>query len=147
MKLRSALKDAFSKPPPTPDIKAFLREQRNELGGEGFSHTFFNMFRGRRYNQFVDYGAMALKLTKLINSLDYSIDPSDHDRSFASLIVEKLLFDDRHDCYQNVPYIIADFIKVNQDVFWLSVSNILIDSFNENGTGDIVWQKCPHGTE
>ncbi len=152
MKLLKALQDAFGKLPTEPDVIAFLRAQRDEMGGEDFSGLFFSMFCGRGYNQFVDYGAMALKLARLIHvdlwdHVQSANTPHAGERHCVGEMVCKLLFDDRHDCYQNVPYYIADFIKANPKLdvmaFWLSISDILIDSFNIHGTGDLVWRAKP----
>lgn len=154
MELLEALKMAFDVLPDTINVRDFLRKKQCEFGSEAFSLVMFDVFCARRYNSFMDYGSMALKISRMFaDRYPYykplSTNDCDNDESCAHLIVDRLLFDDRHDCYQNVPYLLEDFIKSNidsfgdkeKDEFWTLIANILITSFNCSGTSDILWKQ------
>ncbi len=144
MKLLQAFSEAFNATPPNGNIRLFLIEQCNKVGCETFSYNMFNWFGGRAYNEFLDYGLCALKFHNLFQNKYRYLQQDD----FVTEIINRLLFDDRHDLYQNAPYYLKDLYELNKNKqkelkdFWKDVSVILIDCFNENGTGDVSHKNC-----
>lgn len=143
-KLLAVLKKAFNLTEFPTSIKEVLQSQRDLTEDkEEFVCIFSGTFCGRSNNEFVDYELLAIYLKRLLAkmppSCDFSIRGSKRDVSEE--IIYRLFFDDRHDCCQNVPFILHEFVEKNSGIinpqdFWMAVSDCFIDAFNADGTGD-----------
>ena len=115
-------------------------------GYRGFVKQMLGVFGGRGYNQFLDYPLIAVKLNQLFCEQnrykwkDERVDDKDW-FDLASECVKLLLWDDRHDLYQNLPYTLDDLYKLAKEdlagTFWHDIAKILIESFNCDGSGNI----------
>lgn len=133
MKLLILFKDVFNELPNDIDIKNCLLSHKEQLGSETFCNIYFNQICGRSYNNFVDYGAAALKFVNYFKEIGV----------FNNIqgIVDSLLLDDRHDCGTNIQHYLYKILKensLNKDSFWSNIADILIGCFNESGTGDML---------
>jgi hypothetical protein len=130
MKVLQLMEDCFEQLPKTSNLALFLFQRAKVLGYENFFNLFIQYVGGRGYNQFLDYGLFALKLNNIFGK--EIIDG----KFIAPEMTFSLLHDDRHDLYQNLPYGIQ---KCKIENKWKLATIALIESFNENGTGDV---KC-----
>ena len=144
MKILNMLSDIFDElPKPGQGVKEFINEQRmdSEKTNCAFFHLVIQYLGGRSYNEFLDYSLLAIKLNAIYNKYCYGLGAWD-DMQKAIL---KLLTDDRHDLWQNLPYYLNDVSKAldkekgseEADTFWLDIIMATIDCINVNGTGDI----------
>ncbi len=80
-------------------IKEWIKEKRVERNDDcSFFRTTIQHFGGRGHNEFLDYGLMALKFVHFFEGEQKLVDAS-----------KFLLFFDRHDLWQNLPYIVEEF--------------------------------------
>jgi len=146
MKVLKMCQDMFGKSPEK-SIKEFFQDMRDlHIFEEGSDRTFFEFCVGylgsRGYNEFLDYSLFALKLLAYLRAEDPCV--STKGTSEMMMAIEKLLYDDRHDMYQNIPYhlddFVADFKESHKDKvseFWEYVVDSLIECINVHGTGDV----------
>jgi hypothetical protein len=154
MKLLKKLHDSYGCLPTTPSVRQFLEKQRDSMGARDFCGHFFNHFCSRPEGEFVDYGLLALKLKAHLEINypygDFEYEAPRERRGHEDLLqdlVSDLLWDDRHDCYQNVLPNLEEFLTINSNKidkffsFWEEIAEILISCFNTEGTKDVIWKK------
>lgn len=144
------IKDMFNEMPTTPDIYKYFQSKREEVKNDRkFFMDVIQYLGGRSYNKFLDYSLFAIKIVGIYRKYLYW-----HDTAWHTLhdedgdgVVNRLLFDDRHDLWQNLPYILDDAInKANADkkpitienvnAFWSAIVTALIECINLDGTSD-----------
>ena len=135
MKLLKLFKDCFEVLPDDADLQAWLRAKSKKMGSEDFFNRFIQFVGQRGYNEFLDYGLFALKLNAIFGN-EVVEDKFIQDGYLAKSMTDSLLHDDRHDLYQNLPY---DIQRSQLENKWDLVVAALIESFNENGTGDVAF--------
>ena len=139
-------KDMFDEMPNVPDIHKFFHTKREEYNDDRkFFLSVIQFLGGRSYNNFMDYSLLAIKLTYIHNKY---IPRSYHTWEHMKDGIEYLLGDDRHDLWQNLPYILDDVIKGTKEIigpqfsdeqinkFWEAVVTAIIECINTDGTGD-----------
>ena len=144
MKIFNMLSGMFNKlPNPGQSVKGFIKEQRPNFGKDA---NFFNLMirylGSRSYNEFLDYSLLAIKLNAIYNKHCFLVEGTWDEMQGA---ISKLLTDDRHDLWQNLPYYLDDASRAIEkkngaekvSAFWADVVDALIDCINVNGTGDI----------
>lgn len=144
MRILDMLSDIFDKlPRPRQSVKGFIREQRADLRTDvEFFNSIISYLGGRGYNEFLDYSLLAIKLNAIYNKHCFLVEGTWDKMQEA---ISKLLTDDRHDLWQNLPYHLGDISEAIQKkngsekaaAFWSDVVDALIDCINVNGTGDI----------
>ena len=127
-------------------IKKTFEHHRNLYNDDKrFFNAVIHYLGGRGYNEFLDYSLFATKLNVIFEKHWYDIPENIMDKYErieehpCSEAVTGLLFDDRHDLYQNLPYQLDDIEKgqENKEEFWKKVTNALIECINVNGTEDV----------
>jgi hypothetical protein len=134
MKLLNGLHMAFGSLPGDGKIKDFLRLQAVVMGSEEFCDTMCRLFGANKYNQFMDYGLLAIKLAH------FYIWEKRCFSSSADSYYHYLIADDRHDMWKNVPVCIdklAIQYPAHSEMIWSFFSKALIDCLNVHGTGDV----------
>ena len=134
MKLLESFKMAFNELPTEPGIYKFLDKMRVKLGNREFLNTVWYWYGGRGYNEFVDYSLLALKIRFLAPRTQHMPNPTTGE-DYITESVKELLFDDRHDFYQNIPYLLNPFLNVHPELEE-SFAMAWIECFNIKGTGD-----------
>lgn len=110
---------------------------------EKFAYQLMAWLGARSYNEFLDYSLLAIKLNKIFDKMMFDIpDPCWDDGGPIKETIEHLLYDDRHDMYQNVPCYLGSIYKdmpnsSSKKVFWTVITNALIECINVKGTGDV----------
>lgn len=145
MKVLDMLSDVFDKlPRPRQSIKGFINEQRKDNTGTDaeFFYLMIQYLGGRSYNRFLDYSLLAIKLNDIHDKHCFLVPGTSEDIDQA---VTKLLNDDRHDLWQNLPYYLEDITKAVEEkhgadkvkAFWFDVVGAVVDCINVRGTGDV----------
>ena len=153
MKLLQMIKDIFGEMPDRPNIHEYFQKKREEYDNDrGFFNFTIQYLGGRSYNKFLDYALFAVKLDGIYRKYLYWQDGTWEEMKEG---IEDLLFDDRHDLWQNLPYILDRVIDIAngnenpisvEDVqnFWRDVTTAMIECINIEGTGNqIVNMKYP----
>ncbi len=145
MELLQMCKDIFDVLPKGTSIKEFFSEMRALKSSEqgNTDENFFNLcvhyLGGRSYNGFLDYSLFAIKLNVIYNNHCWL--ESDCSGKRMEEAIMRLLMDDRHDMWQNIPYALIDVAKGlpsdKKEAFWSDIVDALIDCVNIKGTGDI----------
>lgn len=141
MKVLQLCTDLFDKAPTGSSINKFFQRMREEHkgGDKSFFHKCIQYLGGRGYNEFLDYSLFAIKLNVIFNK--YYLD-SDQWRPMREAITN-LLFDDRHDYWQNGPSELTEFAEGfgdNDDIkdsFWELVVDSMLECINVEGTEDV----------
>jgi hypothetical protein len=112
MKLLEALRESEIGIPKNGRVKSHLRYYRGKesVGSKAFCITMFSWFGGRVYNQFLDYSLLAIKVAYIFRDFNYDLYSKIEWKDKKDL-VEYLLYDDRHDLWQNAPYILERMEK------------------------------------
>jgi hypothetical protein len=119
------------------NIKKSLLKYKEKVGAEKFIQSSIPMFCGRSFNEFFDYGLFLLKLQHIYKGVFNSIDTPIYNEEGVYKLVDEatyLLFDDRHDYYQNY-----DFMSMSQEKLD-DVAIAFIECINTAGTGDISYK-------
>jgi len=98
---------------------------------------FYEMIRylgNRVYNRYLDYGALLLGITWIVKESG-TVEFSYNAVKVMQKVYFYLMFDDRHDLYQNLPGELDRLELTNRDMFWRLVSAIVVTCINEEGTG------------
>jgi hypothetical protein len=88
-------------------------------------------FGGRSLNRYMCYDSLAIDLARYVRRLSFST-------NYGALMegVSKLLWDDRHDLYQNLPYHIEDFLKESpelEDEFYAMLKKAILKALDPHG--------------
>lgn len=145
MKILDMLSDVFDELPGAhKGVKEFINEQKEDYEGttRDFFHLIIQYLGGRSYNEFLDYSLLAIKLNAIHDKHCFLVSGTSEDVDKA---ITKLLTDDRHDLWQNLPYYMDDVAKAVEkkkgaekaNNFWIAVVDAVIDCVNVNGTGDV----------
>lgn len=147
MRILQLAKDIFDQPFDGTSVKVFFQKRRKDWdmqkpnGDQAFFNFIIYYLGGRGYNEFLDYSLFAIKLKAIHAKYCYWVDGTFGEIKDA---IEHLLFDDRHDLYQNLPYNlerIAELSKDNkhysEEKFWSEIVDAVISCINVNGTEDI----------
>ena len=143
MKLLQMFRDMFGQLPDIPDVHEFMHSKRKEYDNDHkFFHLIIQFLGGRSYNCFLDYSLFAIKLNYIH---DKCIPNSYNTWEKMKEGIDYLLADDRHDLWQNLPYVLDDVIKEDEhqpisevgiEKFWAAVVTAIIECINVEGTGD-----------
>jgi hypothetical protein len=136
MKVLEFFNNCFGAMPRTPNLKHELELQLKELGPEKFFSLVIMYLGGRGYNEFLDYSLFFLKLRKIFEDCSDIEEKETELFLISDQLCHRLLWDDRHDLYQNLPYILEELPYNRYD----KVCVALIESFNPKGTGDIIYK-------
>ena len=146
MKLLELCKHMFGDMEMSPRFRDMVINKRIEYNNDlGFSHHLLGWLGGRSYNNFLDYSLLAIKLNYMFGHMKSVPNVlwfgKDEDMGLIKELINHLLYDDRHDLWQNMPYILGEiYIKIKEgpekDNFWKHIVNAIIDC-NVNGTGDV----------
>lgn len=135
MLLLQAFKDMWDELPNDPNIKKYLASKNKELGSRKFCSTMLYWFGNRSYNKFLDYSLLAIKFANWYTHRVKTKNDTDDAYIICRDIVTHLLWDDRHDMWQNIPYLID---KLDVDIsFYNLLAQWIIECFNVYGTGDL----------
>jgi len=107
-------------------------------------YWFLGFLGGRGYNQFLDYGLLLLKVSQYFKGIMWNGDFLEEYTKTIADLYHFLMFDDRHDLWQNLPYALDKMIpgfSVNDEDsrdmgVYLKLCEMLIECINEDGTGD-----------
>lgn len=152
MKLLQLYKDMFGDGKVLSKFRDAIKEKRSlQNDDRKFANFLINWIGGRSYNGFLDYSLLAIKMNRLFsNEMRHAI-PSicwfgkDGDIGDIKDLIGDLLWDDRHDLYQNMPYILDRIYKEMKDGpgkshFWTLITDAIIDCINVHGTGDVAFK-------
>lgn len=144
MKLLQLFADAGWEFPKSPWIKDyFLNKFKNEGEDEFLKNLYW--FGSRSYNEFLDYSLFAIKISNFYAKSNYKfVEEYDSFKDIEDIIIY-LLFDDRHDMYQNVPYCLNRIINGMQEEkdkkeFKIFLCCAFIESINVHGDGDVAFR-------
>lgn len=105
---------------------------------KGFFYWIIQYLGGRSYNCYLDYSLFAIKINTIMDQFHTWKEGQNESMKEA---VEDLLWDDRHDCWQNLPYSLERFVepmeKEKQEIFWDLIVEAMIQCINVEGTGDV----------
>ena len=141
MRLLQMLSDIFGKVELKESVKAMFQEKRAEVKDDKvFFNRVIQYLGGRGYNEFLDYGLFALKLKELFGPIWWKVSDKDSGHPCKEAL-DRLLLDDRHDLWQNLPYYLEEIegaYKTEEDkaAFYKKVVDALIECINVHGTGD-----------
>ena len=104
-------------------------------------HTFLGFIGCRSYNQFLDYGLLLVRLSKYIDNRDRAISYANSDKKHLDALADlyfRLMFDDRHDLWQNLPCILDTLIPAwrSDSLVCRELCEILVSCINNDGTGN-----------
>lgn len=142
MKILRMCKDIFDQTLNGTSIKEFFQEMRKAESNSDreFFMLCIGYLGGRGYNEFLDYSLFAIKLNVIFNK--YHLYTNVWSRMREA--ITNLLFDDRHDYFQNGACELDDFAKGfkgehedKAEEFWSLVVDGMIECINVNGTGDV----------
>ncbi|MCK4528835.1 hypothetical protein KAW18_15815 [candidate division WOR-3 bacterium] len=111
-----------------------------------FSHYLISYLGSRSYNKFLDYSLLATKLNYIFSNMKgisaESWYGTEGDEGTIKELIGDLLYDDRHDLWQNMPYYLEDIYKnmekgPDKENFWKYIVNAIIDCINVHGTNDV----------
>jgi len=128
------------------NFRSMLKKLRKLFNNDcKFAKCLFSVICGRGYNEFMDYSLMAIKFNAMFQDID--VDDSawygkEGDTGDIKKLITNLLWDDRHDLWQNAPYQLDRiYIDVknakDKEAFWLRVADIMVDCINVHGTEDV----------
>lgn len=127
------------------DIKNIFQKQREKYDDDGrFFNCIIQYLGGRGYNDFLDYSLFAIKMHLILAPYwwrNFGEENYPGDENPCTDIVTDLLFDDRHDLWQNMPYCLDDIHKAltNEESvdMWKRIVDAIIECINVKGTGDV----------
>lgn len=147
MKLLELYKHMLGDMKVLPSFREMVINKRTEYNNDlKFCNHLINCLGSKDYNNFLDYSLLAIKLNHMLKHMrgvpDILWFGEDEDEGLIKEVINDLLYDDRHDLYQNMPYILEDiYTKIKdgpeKDVFWKCIVNIIIECINVHGTGDV----------
>lgn len=139
MKMLALLKDLFGNFEFKVSVKDIFEAERTKKGNDQkFFEFIIQYLGGREYNKFLDYSLLAIKMKVLLQP--YWWKGFGQDNPCRNIITD-LLFNDRHDLWQNMPYYLNDIHKAldEEEAFalWKNTVDAVISCINVQGTGDV----------
>ena len=129
-----------------PKFRDMLAKEREGKEDRDFFNYLIDWLGGRSYNKFLDYSLLAIKINYIFKNMqgvneDSWYGTKGNDVGDIKNIINCLLYDDRHDLCQNMPYAldrVYDLMKEGKDKdnFWKYMVNAVISCINTRGTGD-----------
>ena len=126
------------------DVKEEFQRQREKRGDDkAFFEMVIQYLGGRGYNGYLDYSLFAIKLAKICSDSSVNSAPGANGLEPSYEVVISLLYGDRHDLWQNLPYSLASIADdmegpEEQKQFYTNVVAAMIECINVAGTGDVV---------
>jgi len=124
-------------------VKEEFQHQREIRGDDrAFFEMVIQYLGGRGYNEYLDYSLFAVKLAKIFSDSSVNSVPGANGLSPQDEAVISLLYDDRHDLWQNLPYSLASIANDMEDPeeqkqFYTNVVSAMIECINVSGTGNV----------
>ena len=147
MKLLELYKELSNNTTVFTNFKEMVAIRRKEEDDDRkFCYYLLNVLGCRSYNEFLDYSLIAIKINSLFKSMkgipNVCWFGNNKNKGLIKKLIEDLLYDDRHDLYQNMIYALDEIYKQikekeTKDFFWGSIVDILIDCINTEGTEDV----------
>jgi hypothetical protein len=145
MRLLELLNSLFGEVQIQTSVRGIIQEERAKTADDKeFFLLLIQYIGGRGYNNFLDYGLYALKLKELLDPLWFCAAENTSKEPPARHAIDSLMYDDRHDLWQNLPYSIQEIesclpTEEEKKLFMGNVLDALIECINVRGTGDTMF--------
>lgn len=148
MKILQLCKDMFGGIKIVSKFHHMIANKRLEYkeNDQQFCNYLISWLGGRSYNNYLDYSLLAIKMNYMFEHMkgineDSWFGTKGNDVGDIKELINDLLYDDRHDLYQNMPYILERIYKdmekgPDKDNFWTNIVNRIIECINVHGTKD-----------